>query len=102
MKPPQNHPGVVVLYNASDNLIKGESRDLLAEQGVIACAEAMARALQEVGYQVARVPIHTDVESALAAYPPAEWMVLNLGEGLESAYEEGGDGGGARTACPIE
>jgi D-alanine-D-alanine ligase len=97
MKPPQNHPGVVVLYNASDNLIKGESRDLLAEQGVIACAEAMARALQEVGYQVARVPIHTDVESALAAYPPAEWMVLNLGEGLEGRlFEE------ARIAWALE
>jgi len=97
MKSPQNHPGVVVLYNASDNLIKGESRDLLAEQGVIACAEAMAHALQEGGYQVARVPIYADVESALAAYPPAKWMVLNLGEGLEGRlFEE------ARIAWALE
>jgi hypothetical protein len=33
----QEPPGVAVLYNASDKLLKGESRDLLAEQGVIAC-----------------------------------------------------------------
>lgn len=97
MKPPQNHPGVAVLYNASDNLIKGESRDLLAEQGVIDCAEAMAHALQEMGHRVARVPIHTDVESALAVYPPTQWMVLNLGEGLEGRlFEE------ARIAWALE
>jgi D-alanine-D-alanine ligase len=97
MKPTQNQTGVVVLYNASDNLIKGEPRDLLAEQGVIACAQAVAHALQEVGYQVAEVPIHTDVESALAAYPPAQWMIFNLGEGLEGRlFEE------ARIAWALE
>jgi D-alanine-D-alanine ligase len=75
-------PGVVVLYNASDGLIKGEPRDLLAERSVILCAEAVGDALRTAGYRVARVPVRTDVELALARYPPTEWMVFNLGEGL--------------------
>lgn len=74
--------GVVVLYNATDGLIKGEPRDLLAEQGVIHCAEAVSEALNAAGYRVAQVPVHTDVELALARYPPTEWMIFNLGEGL--------------------
>ncbi|NIN63689.1 MAG: hypothetical protein GTO63_03035, partial [Anaerolineae bacterium] len=58
MKSEEEPPGVVVLYNASDKLLKGESRDLLAEQGVIACAQAVTDALQRAGYQVAQVPIY--------------------------------------------
>jgi hypothetical protein len=64
MKPKQEPPGVVVLYNASDNLVKGEPRDVLAEQGVIACAQAVTEALQAAGCRAAQVPIHNDVESA--------------------------------------
>jgi D-alanine-D-alanine ligase len=75
-------PGIVVLYNATDGLIKGEPKDLLAEQGVVHCAEAVSDALNSAGYRVAQVPVHTDVELALAGYPPTEWMIFNLGEGL--------------------
>jgi D-alanine-D-alanine ligase len=97
MKLEQEPPGVVVLYNASDRLLKGESRDMLAEQGVIACARAIADALQRVGYQVAQVPIYNDVELALASYPPTRWVVFNLGEGLEGRlFEE------ARIAWALE
>jgi D-alanine-D-alanine ligase len=93
----QEPPSVVVLYNASDKLLKGESRDLLAEQGVIACAQAIAEALQRAGYQVAQVPIHNNVESALAPYTPTQWIVFNLGEGLEGRlFEE------ARIAWALE
>lgn len=97
MKSEEEPPGVAVLYNASNKLLKGESRDLLAEQGVIACAQAIADALQRAGYQVARVPIYTDVELALAPYPPTRWVVFNLGEGLEGRlFEE------ARIAWALE
>jgi len=90
-------PGVVVLYNASEKLVKGEPRDMLAEQGVVACARAVAEALQEAGYQVAQVPIRDGVESALAAYPPTKWDVFNLGEGLDGKlFEE------ARIAWALE
>jgi D-alanine-D-alanine ligase len=80
--------GVAVLYNASDGLIKGEPRDLLAEQGVILCAEAVGEALRAAGYRVTQVPVHVDVELALAPYPPTEWMVFNLGEGLDGRLFE--------------
>jgi D-alanine-D-alanine ligase len=82
-------PKVVVLYNASEGLIKGEPRDLLAEQGVIACAQAVADALSKSGYEVEEVPIRDNVETALAPYPPNEWTVFNLGEGLQGwLFEE--------------
>jgi D-alanine-D-alanine ligase len=93
----QGPPGVVVLYNASGQLIKGEPQDMLAEQDVIACAQAVADALQTAGYQVVQVPIHTDVELTLAPYPPTRWVVFNLGEGLEGRlFEE------ARIAWALE
>jgi D-alanine-D-alanine ligase len=90
-------PGVVVLYNHSQGLMKGEPRDLLAEQGVIACAHAVAQALEVAGHRVALVPIHSDVELVLAPYPPTRWAVFNLGEGLEGRlFEE------ARIAWALE
>ncbi len=90
-------PGVVVLYNHSQGLMKGEPCDLLAEQGVIACAHAVAQALEVAGHRVALVPIYTDVELALASYSPLDWVVFNLGEGLEGRlFEE------ARIAWALE
>jgi len=81
-------PSVAVLFNASDGLIKGEPRDLLAEQGVTLCAQAVSDALTRAGYRVAQVPVHVDVELALAPFPPTDWMVFNLGEGLEGRLFE--------------
>jgi D-alanine-D-alanine ligase len=90
-------PGVAVLYNSSDNLIKGEPCDMLAEQGVVVCANAISDALQAAGLRVALVPIHDKVEMALAPYAPTEWVVFNLGEGLEGRlFEE------ARIAWALE
>ncbi|MBM4464724.1 MAG: D-alanine--D-alanine ligase [Chloroflexi bacterium] len=97
MKSEQEPPGVVVLYNAGDKLVKGEPRDLLAEQGVVVCAQAVADSLRRTGYRVVQLPIHTDVELALAPYPPTRWVVFNLGEGLEGRlFEE------ARIAWALE
>ena len=75
-------PRVIVLYNQTDYLVKGEQKDLLADQGVIACAHAVANALSSAGLSVASVPIMGDVEQALAPYPPTGWVIFNLGEGL--------------------
>jgi D-alanine-D-alanine ligase len=81
------HKNVVVLYNESLQLIKGEPHDMLAENGVIACAAAISQALS--GYaNVVQVPIHTDIELALEPYSPADWMVFNLGEGIEGRLFE--------------
>jgi D-alanine-D-alanine ligase len=88
---------VLVLYNYSQHLVKGEPKDILAEHGVIACAHAVAAALREVGYTVEVIAFSTDIEAALAPYPPKEWVVFNLGEGLEGRlFEE------ARIAWALE
>jgi D-alanine-D-alanine ligase len=81
-------PGVVVLYSDSQQMIKGEARDLLAEQGVVACAKSVAAALEALGFVVAVVPLCGDVESGLAPYPPTDWVIFNLGEGLEGRLFE--------------
>jgi D-alanine-D-alanine ligase len=53
--------------------------------------------LKKASYQVAQVPIYNDVESALAPYTPTQWIVFNLGEGLEGRlFEE------ARIAWALE
>jgi D-alanine-D-alanine ligase len=97
MRPEHEPPGVVVLYNDTEDLIKGEARDLLAERGVIACAHAIADALIENGYQVAKLPFQEDVELALERYPPSNWVIFNLGEGLSGRlFEE------ARIAWALE
>ena len=88
---------VAVLYNESSGLIKGVARDMLAERGVVACARQVAAALEERGHRVALVPILSGVEEALAPYSPREWIVFNLGEGLEGRlFEE------ARIAWAVE
>lgn len=96
---PKNNtlPGVVVLYNDSAGLIKGEARDMLAERGVVACAQAVAAALPAAGYRLALLPFQGDVEQALAPYSPREWAIFNLAEGLEGRlFEE------ARIAWALE
>lgn len=90
-------PNVVVLYTHSAYLIKGEPADLVAEQEVIGTARAVAGALTEAGYRVALAPVYDDVESALVPYPPSEWVVFNLAEGMRGRlFEE------ARIAWALE
>jgi D-alanine-D-alanine ligase len=97
MRPEHEPPGVVVLYNDTEDLIKGEARDLLAERGVIACAHAIANALADNGYQVTKLPFQEDVELALEPYPPSDWVIFNLGEGMSGRlFEE------ARIAWALE
>lgn len=86
---------VLVVYNESPFLVKGEPQDMLAEQAVVACSQVVAEALAH-RYQVERVRICADIELALAPYSPAEWVVFNLGEGVQGRlFEE------ARIACAL-
>jgi D-alanine-D-alanine ligase len=91
-------PGrVLVLYNHSSHMIKGESRDLIADQSIVACASSVTAALAEAGFQVHTLPLQGNVETALEAYPPSEWIIFNLVEGLDGRlFEE------ARVAWALE
>jgi D-alanine-D-alanine ligase len=96
MRPAGDLARILVVYNESPSLIKGELQDLLAEQEVIACAQVVAEALAG-RFEVQCVPIHSDVEIALAPYSPTEWVVFNLGEGIQGRlFEE------ARIAWALE
>jgi len=93
----QKVPQVLVLYSQTDHLIKGQPHDIVAEQSTVLCAHAVAQALDSAGWPVVAVPITGDVETALAPYSPAEWVVFNLGEGLSGRlFEE------ARIAWALE
>jgi len=73
---------VIVLYNKTDELIKGESHDLIADEGVVYCAESIIRALQSEGFEVINLPYDREIELVLADYPPDKYTIFNLGEGL--------------------
>jgi D-alanine-D-alanine ligase len=75
-------PGVVVLYNVTESLSKGEPRDLIADQAVIPCAQAVKAALTEAGSRAVCLPVKGRIETALAPYAAADYAVFNLGEGL--------------------
>lgn len=80
-------PGVLVLFNECLPLIKGEPNDILTEEGVADCAKAVKEVLSK-HYDVVEVPLHTDVELAIAPFPPSRWVVFNLGEGLKGRLFE--------------
>ncbi|MFN2146442.1 MAG: ATP-grasp domain-containing protein [Anaerolineales bacterium] len=91
-----DHP-VVVLYNKTAELIKGEERDRVADQGVVLCAKTIVSALKAMGYEVVDLPFSWDVETVLTPYPANKWIVFNLGEGMAGKlFEE------ARIAWALE
>jgi len=91
----RQRPGIAVVYNASDGLVKGEPRDLLAEQGVIHCAEAVSNALCAAGYRVAQVPVHADVELALARLG----VQLDVAQSSRAVLGPGAAGGWIHQRC---
>jgi D-alanine-D-alanine ligase len=74
--------GAVVLYNDSQQLIKGQAQDLIADQGVIKCARDISRALNDQGLNAILAPISEEAEQALTPYDPTRYLVFNLAEGL--------------------
>lgn len=73
---------IAVLYNKTEQLIKGEVKDRIADEGVVLCAKTIIDALNTLGCQVVDLPFDQDIESILAPYPPNKWVVFNLGEGM--------------------
>lgn len=74
--------GAVVLYNDSQQLIKGQSLDLIADQGVVKCAQVVSQALNNQGVETFLAPITAEAENILTAYDPGEYPIFNLAEGL--------------------
>lgn len=77
---PARRPSVLVLFSQVDMVTRGEDIDILAEQETAHVAQEVARGLGELGYRVATAPVTSDVDRALAPYPPEEWLVFNLCE----------------------
>jgi D-alanine-D-alanine ligase len=89
--------GVVVLYNDTTRMVRGRPGDLLAERGVITCAQNVADVLRRAGYRAVLLPLTTGVEEALIPYPSIDWVIFNLAEGLDGRlFEE------ARIAWALE
>jgi len=74
--------GVVVIYNESSRLIKGEEKDLISEQDVVKCAGAITNALRSQSIETELVPITEEAELSIARYDPLEWIIFNLAEGM--------------------
>lgn len=88
---------VAVLYNAYDELIKGEPQDLIADQGVELCARAVVESLEQLGLEVVPLPFKETVEQVLYAFPPQEYTIFNFAEGMSGRlFEE------ARIAWTLE
>ena len=51
---------VVVLYNETKELIKGEPQDLIADNGVVLCAKAVVHALRAQGIDAALLMKYPD------------------------------------------
>ena len=81
------YKGIIVLYNDSTTLLKGIPQDMLAEQGVVDCATAVAEALSQE-HNVILAPVRTLIEEALSPYTPSDWMIFNLCEGQNGRFFE--------------
>nr|MBC7245744.1 ATP-grasp domain-containing protein [Chloroflexota bacterium] len=84
--------GIVILYSAADKLPEDSSKDILADLETIATAQAVAKVLQQhTQLEVHLLPVAHHVERKLAAYPPDDYVVFNLFEGLDSPAEVEGE-----------
>lgn len=96
--------GVIVLYSARDEPVSAASKDWLADQETISTAHAVAAALRDrTSLEVHLVSAAHRVDEKLAVYPPRDYWVFNLFEGLDepSADVDGVDDE-ARAAYTLE
>lgn len=76
-----DYKGVVVLYNDASQLIKGNREDLIADQDVVNCAQAVSEALQAHDVPTQLAAVTGEPEQTLAEYPASDWLIFNLAEG---------------------
>ena len=92
-KPPPGAPhGVVVLYSETDKLGSAAPKDIAADLETIAIAKAVAGVLeQHTDLRVHLVPALRHVERVLAPFPPEDYLVFNLFEGVDGVVPEDGN-----------
>ncbi|MBI4641563.1 MAG: hypothetical protein HY731_12765, partial [Candidatus Tectomicrobia bacterium] len=79
---------IVILYNETETLLKGESLDLLAERGVLKAVDAVEESLSQLNFTPIRLPIKERSFSflnRLRQLKPS--LVFNLCEGLYGESE---------------
>jgi len=81
--------GVVVLYSAAEQGRPDPSRDSLADLETVAVAQAVADILHRyTDLRVHLLPAASHVERKLSPYPPDDYVVFNLFEGLDDPNGE--------------
>ena len=83
-------PGVVILYSALESTA-ADPEEGLADRETKAVARAVARVLREhTRHRVVLLPAVSNVELKLHPFPPADYVIFNLFEGLDNRVGEDG------------
>ena len=83
--------GVVVLYSAPDRPVQSASGDVLADLETTAVAKAVAQVLRaRTRLQVHLLPAAQRVAEKMGRYPPDQYVIYNLFEGLDNLVDEDG------------
>jgi len=76
---------IALIYNQEEEIIRGESQDLIALQYTIKTAASIHEALCRLGYQTVMVPVRNDIEvfaQDLSLYSPRNTFVFNICDGF--------------------
>lgn len=85
--------GIVVLFSQNDHSPAPDSREALADLETIQTAQAVAEVLrQRTSWEVHLLPAAMHVERKLGAFPPQDYWVFNLFEGVDGLIRENSDG----------
>ncbi len=75
--------GIVLLYSQSDPSITAEQQDILADLETASTARTIAQVLERhTDYEVHMLPASLPIEGQLGSYPPQDYAVFNLFEGI--------------------
>ena len=76
---------IALIYNQEEEIIRGESQDLIALQYTIKTAASIHDALVRLGYPTVMVPVKNDIEAFakdLSGYSPLNTFVFNVCDGF--------------------
>lgn len=76
---------IALIFNEEDEVLKGDSQDLVALQGTIKTASSIYEALRRLGYPTVMVPAKNDLDAFahdLSQYSPRNTFVFNVCDGF--------------------